>query len=148
MAMFPSADEPTSGSSGIAPLQPTLDWLQARSQIDFDIDFFGAILDRAPRFIDVLRCQGELLTRKGLHEQALKIDRELARLLPDDSIVRYNLACSLAMMEEPHEALVELRAAFERGFCDVGHLGMDSDLDSLRDLLEYQELLNEYGLDG
>lgn len=143
MAKFPSDEV----SSDAAPVQPTLERLQTRSQVDFDLEFFGRILTRAPEFVDVLRCQGELLTRKGMHDEALRIDRELARLLPDDCIVRYNLACSLALVGDTVEAIDELRAAFERGYDDLGHLEIDSDLDGIRDLPEFQLLLDEFGLD-
>ncbi|MBX3412290.1 MAG: hypothetical protein KF708_06190 [Pirellulales bacterium] len=144
MAMFPSDDV----SSDAITSQPTLERLQSRSQVDFDLEFFGRILSRAPEFVDVLRCQGELLTRKGLHDDALRVDRHLARLLPDDCIVRYNLACSLALVGETVEAIDELRAAFERGYNDLGHLEIDSDLDGLRELPEFQLLLDEFGLDN
>ena len=49
-----------------------------QSQLDFDLAFFDHLLQREPDYIDVLRCQGELLTRKGQHERALTIDRRLA----------------------------------------------------------------------
>lgn len=143
MAKFPSDEV----SSDAATTQPTLERLQSRSQVDFDLEFFGRILSRAPEFVDVLRCQGELLTRKGLHDEALRIDRELARLLPEDCIVRYNLACSLALVGDTAEAIDELRAAFQHGYSDMGHLEIDSDLDGLRDLPEFQLLLDEFGLD-
>lgn len=144
MAMFPSYDE---SSSDAATTHPTLERLQTRSQVDFDLEFFGRILSRAPEFVDVLRCQGELLTRKGMNEDALRVDRQLARLLPDDCIVRYNLACSLALVGETLAAIDELRAAFERGYIDLGHLEIDSDLDGLREHPAFQLLLEEFGLD-
>lgn len=144
MAMFSSSDE---SSSDAATTHPTLERMQSRSQVDFDLEFFGRILQRSPAFIDVLRCQGELLTRKGLHDDALRVDRQLARLLPDDCIVRYNLACSLALVGEVDEAIDELRAAFEHGYSDFGHLEIDGDLDVLRDQPAFQLLLEEFGLD-
>jgi tetratricopeptide (TPR) repeat protein len=114
-------------------------------QIDFDLGFFGRILERSPDYLDVLRCQGELLTRDGRHPEALDVDRRLVALLPGDSIVRYNLACSLALLGDVAEALRTLRAALELGYDDLEHLEADPDLDVLRDEPVYAELLREFG---
>jgi len=115
-----------------------------QSQLDFDIDFFGSILLRAPENLDVLRCQGELLSRRGRHEQALVVDRKLAELQPADGVVQYNLACSLARNHLPDEALAVLRRACERGYDDFEHLELDADLDSLRSDPRYAALLAEF----
>jgi tetratricopeptide (TPR) repeat protein len=118
--------------------------LRDQSQLDFDIAFYGHILERAALYVDVLRCQGELLTRKGLHQQALQIDRRLVELLPDDEVVHYNLACSLALAGDTPDALNALRSALERGYDDFDYLLADADLNSLREEPEYQALLREY----
>ncbi|HEX4128555.1 MAG TPA: hypothetical protein VHZ24_00845 [Pirellulales bacterium] len=117
--------------------------LGEQSQLDFDLAFYDAVLRRSPNCLDVLRCQGELLTRKGLHERALVIDRRLVLLLPEEPVVRYNLACSLALNGEPGEAIDELRNALELGYEDLDFLQTDADLDSLRDDPRYQALMRE-----
>jgi tetratricopeptide (TPR) repeat protein len=134
----PAPLEPLGSSS------PGLATLPEQSQLDFDLAFFDNLLEREPNYIDVLRCQGELLTRKGLHERALKIDRRLVALLPNDCVVHYNLACSLALAGEPRPALRALRTALEFGYDDLDYLLVDSDLDSLRSIPEFQELLREF----
>ncbi len=113
--------------------------------LEFEIGFFDRVLRRSPDYVDVLRCQGELLSRIQRHADALKIDRRLATLCPDDSVIRYNLACSLAMEQLPDEAIRELQNAFERGYDDLEHLAVDSDIDTLRDRPEFQALLREFG---
>jgi len=117
-----------------------------KGQLDFDIAFYDRILKRDPNYVDVLRCQGELLSRKGQHERALAVDRRLAELLPHDYVVRYNLACSLAVGGFTGEAIAALRAALERGYDDFEYLESDSDLDSLRDEPAYRALMREYGI--
>ena len=118
----------------------------AKSQLDFDIAFYDRILKRRPDYVDVLRCQGELLSRKGLHNLALAVDRRLAELLPTDYVIRYNLACSLAMGGYRREAIAALRAALEHGYDDFEFLESDSDLDALRDDPAYRALMREYGI--
>lgn len=117
-----------------------------RQQIDFDIEFYERVLQRHPDYVDVLRCQGELLSHRGLNERALAVDRRLAELRPDDCIVRYNLACSLARNKRPSEAVVQLRHALERGYDDFAYLECDSDLECLREDPLYQQLKREFGI--
>jgi hypothetical protein len=118
----------------------------AKSQLDFDIAFYDRILQRRPDYVDVLRCQGELLSRKGLHQLALVVDRRLAELLPEDYVVRYNLACSLAVSGYRHEAIAALRKALEQGYDDFDYMENDNDLDTLRDDPAFRALLREFGI--
>ncbi len=122
----------------------TLSKMQAQTQLDFDVDFFGRVLARDPDYVDVLRCQGELLTLRGEHQRALEIDRRLADLRPQDCIVRYNLACSLAIDRQTDEAVAQLRRAIEYGYDDFGFLECDRDLDNLREHPGFVALLKEY----
>jgi tetratricopeptide (TPR) repeat protein len=119
-----------------------------KSQLDFDIGFFGRILERNGDFVDVLRCQGALLSRKGLHALALAVDRRLAQLLPDDGVVRYNLACSLASSGQTTEAIEALRTALESGYDDFEYMEQDSDLDPLRKHPAYRALLRDFDIAG
>jgi tetratricopeptide (TPR) repeat protein len=118
--------------------------LAQQSQIDFDIEFFERILSRSPDYVDVLRCQGELLTRKGLHERALQVDQRLVRLRPTDEVVQYNLACSLAQLGSGAAALGARRRAFELGYRDFEHLTADTDLAGLHDDPAFQALVREF----
>lgn len=135
-----SGEPEETGHEG-SSLDPALAERSAASQLDFDIAFFDSILQREPDYIDVLRCQGELLTRKGEHDRALEVDRRLARLLPDDSVVFYNLACSLTLVGRRQEALAALRRALQNGYDDFEHLEQDPDLDALRDVPEFVDLI-------
>jgi hypothetical protein len=146
---MPAPDDYAYGSAGGDPFAQSAGApVSQQSQLDFDIAFYDAILDRDPDYVDVLRCQGELLSRKGLHHRALFVDRRLAELLPDDCVVQYNLACSLAMAGSEEEALAALTAAFEAGYSDFEHLACDSDLDVLRPMPGFQALLKRFAADN
>jgi hypothetical protein len=140
MAKFEDVQPDESGK-----LLPDIDLPKVKkSQLEFDIEFFDSVLRRAPDYLDVLRCQGELLSRKGLHARALEIDRRLAAALPHDAVVQYNLACSLARNELPADAVAALRRAFERGYDDFEHLDLDQDLESLRTDPRYLAVVDEF----
>lgn len=128
---------------GSVPEQ-VLEVFDKQSQADFEIEFFGSILESSPDYVDVLRCQGELLSRKGWHDRALDVDRRLARLAPADSVVQYNLACSLSRNGLFDEALDVLRRALERGYDDFEYLELDGDLDLLRNDPRYRLLIQQF----
>jgi Flp pilus assembly protein TadD len=115
-------------------------------QSDFDLEFYGQILQRSTDYVDVLRRQAELLANRGDYQRGLPMDRRLARLLPCDCVVHYNLACSLAMVGQSQEAVAALAKALELGYRDFAHLEADADLDALRDLPEFRALVQAHGI--
>lgn len=119
--------------------------LRAQTQSDFELEFYDRILERSTDYVDVLKCQGELLTRKGLHKRGLAVDQRLAELRPHDCVVHYNLACSYALTGNKSDALGALRCALESGYDDLAYLELDKDLESLRGEPAYQKLLHEFG---
>lgn len=56
----------------------------------------------------------------------------------------YNAACVYAQIGHPAEALEHLRKAMEYGFRHFYHIAWDMDLDSLRGMKEFDEMVNEY----
>jgi tetratricopeptide (TPR) repeat protein len=115
-----------------------------QSQIDFEIDFFGGILERHPDYVDVLRVHGNNLTLKGRYAQGLQIDKRLVELRPNDPLAHYNLACSFALLKKPDSALKTLRRAVELGYRDFRYMREDHDLDSIRNDPRFRQLLREY----
>lgn len=136
-------DEPEPDGLGSLP-DAALAPFRKQSQAEFEIEFFDSILARAPDYIDVLRSQGELLSRKGYHERALVVDRRLAKLLPQDGVVQYNLACSLARNTLADECLVALRRALEHGYDDFEYLDLDADFDVIRGDARFTAVVDEF----
>lgn len=134
---FSEASKPVSTSSQAARAQEA-------NQLDFELEFFGQILERNPNFVDVLRVQGNNLTLKGRYAEGLLIDKRLVTLRPDDPLAHYNLACSLALLKKPEQALKTLRRAVELGYRDFRYMREDRDLDSIRHDPRFRQLLREY----
>jgi tetratricopeptide (TPR) repeat protein len=134
---------PNEGSKPISTGQP-LARLTDQSQLDFEIDFFGSILERKPDYIDVLRVMGNHLTLKGRYVQGLAVDKRLVQLRPDDPWAHYNLACSYALLKRPDQAIKTLRHAIELGYCDFRYMRQDRDLDSIRRDPRFRQLLREF----
>ena len=129
--------EPTSTSSPLARLAD-------QSQLDFELDFFSAVLQRYPDYVDVLRVLGNLLTLKGRFQEALQIDKRLVHLRPHDALAHYNLACHYALLKRPDLSLQTLRRAVELGYRDFRYMREDHDLDSIRHDPRFRQLLREY----
>lgn len=66
---------------------------------------------------------------------------KLTHLVPGNPGHWYNLACCLALLERPDEALDALEKAVEHGFRNVDHARQDVDLESLRERPAFQRLL-------
>ena len=102
-----------------------------KRDLDFEISFFGGIVQRRPEYIEALIPLAEAYTRKGMREEGLQIDQRLSRLCKDDPIVYYNLACSLALADRTEEALKSLHKAIRLGYRDFAYMKKDPDLLSL-----------------
>jgi tetratricopeptide (TPR) repeat protein len=118
--------------------------LEQQSQLDFELEFFEAVLQRNPEFVDVLRVHGNNLTLKGLYEDGLKIDRRLISLRPHDALAHYNLACSYSLLKKIDSAIRALRKAVELGYCDFRYMREDPDLADVRKDSRFRQLLREY----
>jgi len=107
----------------------------------WQIRFYEDILKRSPDYVEVLMVLGGLYTQKKLYEKGLKIDERLAVLRKDDPIVRYNLACSYSLLNQPDKAFDALRRAVELGYRDLNHMQKDSDLAPVRSDPRYAEVV-------
>ena len=65
---------------------------------------------------------------------------------PDDSGNYYDMACLYSRMGKLDEAVDALRTAFEKGYRRFPHIENDDDLDPIRSLPSFIELMDEYRL--
>ena len=128
-----------------APVE-SLKTLQARSQEQFEVDFYESILAGHPAYPEVLSRLGQVLTNLGRHPRALEIDRMHAQLRPSNPVVLYNLACSQSLCGNLPEALETLKSAASHGYDDLEHLGADPDLFPLHDYPPFIQWLTSQSL--
>lgn len=110
--------------------------------IHWEIEFFEGIVDKSPGQCDALKALGDLYTKAGLHRQGLEIDLRLVRLLPDEEMVHYNLACSLSLLDDIDKAFKSLDAAAKLGYRDIAWMEQDEDLDNLRGDARFDEIVS------
>lgn len=138
----PSGESKSVSTSGALVKAPD------QSQLDFEIEFFGGVLDRYPDYVDVLRVQGNNLTLKGRYPEGMHIDKRLVQLRPSDPLVHYNLACSFALLKRTDLALKTLRRAIELGYRDFRYMREDRDLDTIRHDPRFRQMLREFEKHG
>ena len=116
---------------------------QDTEDLDFEIDFYEAVLDHVPDCVDVLMALSNDYTRRGQFAKGMSIDQRLCALRADDPIVRYNLACSHSLLGQYELSIEALRQAILLGYNDVGFLQKDPDLEGLRSDPRYATLLEQ-----
>jgi tetratricopeptide (TPR) repeat protein len=122
----------------------TLASLAEQTQLDFEVEFFAAILELVPSYIDVLRAHGNNLTLKGRYEDGMAVDKRLIQLRPGDYLAHYNLACSFALLKQAEQAIKTLRKAVELGYRDFRYMKQDRDLESIRRDPRFKQILREF----
>jgi len=130
---MPRDSQASPAPSDSAAKAETLKALLARSQAEFEVEFYESILANHPAYPEVLSILGQLLTNLGNHQRALAIDRMHAQIRPTQPVVLYNLACSQSLCGQLEEALDTLKVAVAHGYDDLEHLGADPDLYPLHD---------------
>ena len=116
----------------------------AKSQLDFELEFFERILEHNPDFVDVLRVHGNNLTAKGHYARGLETDRRLAELRPKDPLAHYNLACTYSLLQMKDSAIVSLDTSLKLGYQDFEHMLRDPDLEHVRTDARFISLLGRY----
>lgn len=115
--------------------------MEISAQDAFEILFFESVARRDRQSVIALEMLGGLYSKHNMARQALRIDRRLARLCPDEPRIFYNLACSLSLLGRRKQAVEQLSRAIGLGYRDWDWLREDPDLESLRGYREFEELV-------
>jgi tetratricopeptide (TPR) repeat protein len=118
--------------------------LREQTQRDFEIEFLGRVLERDPFFVEAIRVQANNLAAKGEYTRALQLDRRLVRLIPENSIAWYNLACSYAVLGMIDPAFSTLQRSLELGYRYLDRVRKDPDLKVLRRDPRFVRLLRRH----
>ncbi len=77
------------------------------------------------------------------YDKCVRLYQEAEKINPKAPILSYNLACTLAVMGKPKEALDALNSSIEKGYSDYRWLIMDGDFVTLREDERYKALLEK-----
>jgi choline-sulfatase len=107
---------------------------------------YERVLERTPEDFGALLQAGASARRLGQPEQAMERLRQAADLRPDSWLPPYNQACLLAVSGQTEAALAALEMALAREGPGRSLLATDPDLEALRRLPTFAELLGRHGI--
>lgn len=79
--------------------------------------------------------------RDKKYDAAAETCRAFIKLLPSEPAGHYNLACALAQLKKPDDAMTSLTKAIEIGYAEPSHMRKDEDLASLRENKAFADLV-------
>ena len=80
----------------------------------------------------------------GREEEAIAFMDKIIEKDNENAENYYNKTCLYTLMGRKEEAIEALRISFEKGFRRFSHIDKDNDLDGIRDMPEFQHLIDEY----
>jgi len=93
------------------------------------------------KLFDAVHARGLNLLNEGQNQEGKELFEICASIVPTHPTAHYNLACAEALLGNPDAAIQQLVLAIENGYTNFEHMTRDSDLDSLRDLPNFQKLM-------
>lgn len=114
--------------------------LQKQDTIRANADFNKIIeIDTIPEN----SCRQYALMYMGSFDEAIEWNQKILDNSPDAGNY-YDAACLFSRMGKKSEAIKFLKESFELGYKNFVHIESDTDLDALRDMQEYKDLINKY----
>jgi predicted Zn-dependent protease len=106
-----------------------------------EVEFLEAVRVRLPAHPAVVESLGCLYTEMGRYQDGLRADREMVQMEPDSPTAWYNLACSLALTNQPGDAFAALEKAIALGYDDAEWMQDDDDFAPIRQDPRFARLL-------
>ena len=111
-----------------------------KRDLDVEIDFLEGLTKRDPQYVEALQLLGDDYTKRDRFHDGLTVDEHLSRLLPEDSMVYYNLACSYSLTDHIDESISALNKAVHLGYDDSQWMDADRDLNNVRTDPRYKRI--------
>lgn len=112
-------------------------------QYDEAVPLLQKLLDVNPNAVGALQRLGAIANAKKELEKGATLAGRVWQLLPNETAA-YNLACTFSLRRKPDEALDWLERAFKLGYASFDGLKGDADLDNVRKLPRYAELVRTW----
>ena len=117
-----------------------------KQELDVEISFLEGLAKRDPEYIEALQLLGDDYTKRGRFPEGLAVDEHLSRLLPEDSMVFYNLACSFSLTDRVDDSIIALKKAVQLGYDDSKWMDEDPDLNKIRSDPRFEQIRHKLNL--
>ncbi len=107
---------------------------------------FKQALSIEPGHVKTAEMLAGIYKTEGRYDEAVAVYKQLLDRKPEYSITTtYNLACLFALKNDPATAMAWLRKSIAAGFTHFELLAIDKDLDNIRRIPAFQELISSCG---
>ena len=117
-----------------------------KQELDVEISFLEGLAKRDPEYIEALQLLGDDYTKRGRFPEGLAVDEHLSRLLPEDSMVFYSLACSFSLTDRVDDSITALKKAVQLGYDDSKWMDEDPDLNKIRSDPRFEQIRHKLNL--
>ena len=117
-----------------------------KQELDVEISFLEGLAKRDPQYVEALQLLGDDYTKRGRFPEGLAVDEHLSRLLPEDSMVFYNLACSFSLTDRVDDSITALKKAVQLGYDDSKWMDEDPDLNKIRSDPRFEQIRHKLNL--
>ena len=117
-----------------------------KQELDVEISFLEGLAKRDPEYIEALQLLGDDYTKRGRFPEGLAVDEHLSRLLPEDSMVFYNLACSFSLTDRVDDSITALKKAVQLGYDDSKWMDEDPALNKIRSDPRFEQIRHKLNL--
>lgn len=100
-------------------------------------------LEIEPKYLHALNRLSLVFTEKNNYGKALEYIKKMIEINPGVEEFYYNAACLYARKKDPQNALLWLNRAYDKGYRDRTSIVRDKDLDCIRHLPEYRNLIRK-----
>ncbi len=111
-----------------------------KQELDVEISFLEGLTKRDPEYIEALQLLGDDYTKRGRFGEGLAVDQHLSRLLPEDSMVFYNLSCSFSLTDRIDDSITALKKSVQLGYNDTQWIDEDPDLNKIRSDPRFEQI--------
>ncbi len=97
-----------------------------------------------PDYVEAYYYLGILYSTIDQPDKAIKNFLKTIEINPEYIDAYYNIACVYSLQEDTNEALIWLEKSLKKGMVNWEHIASDTDLNNIRDLDKYKELIDKY----
>jgi tetratricopeptide (TPR) repeat protein len=106
--------------------------------------YYYKIIDISPKYKRAYNSLGNVFSKQGQYDSAKHFYYKAINIDANYSDAYYNLACLASLYKKIDEAIKNLELSFQRGYDNYEYLQQDTDLDNIRNTVEYKQLLKKY----
>jgi tetratricopeptide (TPR) repeat protein len=117
--------------------------LYQANELGGSLALFERVRQIDPFYVRSAELYSAIIIKTDDLSRAIKLNRKLLDSLPDNPTIRFNLACSYALNNQPEKAMYHLIVLARYDWPDLAHYMIDPDLNSLHQDERFVEMDNE-----